>query len=130
MKKKFFRFSLLVGLFFFTNTAFAQLTFFNATPCPVKVFGVISTSATPCFSGPYCTSTTIVVNPFSVGTVPNPPCLGPVTPPPTWVRVGVNTTTGAFLGVSICGTASVNYVDCQGNPRTLTQFNGTTAAIF
>ena len=112
------------------NTAYSQLTFFNATPCPVKVFGVISTSATPCNAGPYCSSTTIVVNPFTVGTVPNPPCLGPVTPPPTWVRVGVRTTTGLTLGVSICGTPVVGYIDCQGNARTLQQFNGTTAAIF
>lgn len=114
---------------FLADFAYTQLTFVNNTPCPVRVTGVISTSPTPCTAGPYCTATWISVPPFSTGVLPAPPCLGTVGSSPTFVRVGVQTTT-TFLGVSICGAPSTTYTDCTGAPRTLTQFSGSFAAIF
>lgn len=131
MKKQFIAIFFLAFLLFGAGVAKAQLTFYNGTACDVKLFGSFTYSNNPCQQGPYCTTGTILAPAMSTVVLPGGPCLSPV-PPVTanFIRVGVYTQTGLFLGVSFCGTQTQNYVDCTGTPRTLQIFSPNFAAIY
>lgn len=124
--------TLLLGIVFFgAQVTKAQLTFWNGSGCDVKLFGVFTYNNNPCQQGPYCTTQTILAPANQTTVLPGGPCLSPV-PPVTasFIRIGVYTQTGLFLATGSCGAAPVNYIDCQGFPRTLQMFSPTFAAIF
>lgn len=111
------------------TSAKAQLNFWNGTPCAVKIFGVYTYSNNPCNIGPWCTSPTIMVNPFSMGTLPAGPCpfiFGTA----NYVKMAIDFGGGLMYGIDNCGSGPVPGLDCQGNARTMQMFSFNNAAVF
>lgn len=124
----------LIALFLFTaQAASAQFTFFNATPCFVRILGGFNYNANPCV-GPSCSTPWTSVAPFSTVTLTGAgvPCLSPSFPPPPANFFGfklVATSTSA-TSVDICGSPVSAVVDCNGINRTVQIFGFNTGAIF
>lgn len=102
-----------------TDGTYAQLTFFNNTPCTLYVQGAYTNNAASiCNPGTYCADPGTPVLPYSTGILPGGLCGGP--PGLSYFQTVRFFAAGISYMADICGPASVQFLDCNATVRTVT----------